>query len=60
METAKSFQSKNKGRGTVINLEQGKIPPQAIELEEAVLGKKSSCACFALPFRGSGSLYYFL
>ncbi len=38
METAKSFQSKNKGRGTVINLEQGKIPPQAIELEEAVLG----------------------
>jgi replicative DNA helicase len=38
METAKSFQSKNKGRGTIINLEQGKIPPQAIELEEAVLG----------------------
>jgi len=38
MDTAKSFQSKNKGKGTIINLEQGKIPPQAIELEEAVLG----------------------
>lgn len=38
METAKSFQSKNKGKGTVINLEQGKIPPQAVDLEEAVLG----------------------
>jgi len=38
METAKSFQSKNKGKGTVINLEQGKIPAQAVDLEEAVLG----------------------
>ncbi len=38
MDTAKSFQPKNKPKGTVINLEQGKIPPQAVDLEEAVLG----------------------
>ncbi len=38
METARSFNPKNKNKGTVISLEQGKIPPQAVELEEAVLG----------------------
>lgn len=38
MEKAKSFQPQNRGKGTVINLEQGKLPPQAIDLEEAVLG----------------------
>ena len=38
METAKSFSPKNQNKGTVINLEQGKIPPQALDLEEAVLG----------------------
>ena len=27
-----------KKKGSIIGLEQGKIPPQAIELEEAVLG----------------------
>ncbi|MDH3322926.1 MAG: replicative DNA helicase, partial [Flavobacteriaceae bacterium] len=38
METAQSFQPKKNIRGNVINLEQGKIPPQAVDLEEAVLG----------------------
>ena len=38
METAKSLPLKNKNKGTIINLEQGKVPPQAINLEEAVLG----------------------
>lgn len=38
MEKAKSFQSPSRNKGTVINLEQGKLPPQAIDLEEAVLG----------------------
>ena len=38
METAKSFIAKKQNKGTVINLEQGKIPPQALDLEEAVLG----------------------
>lgn len=38
MDSARSLSYKNKGKGTIINLEQGKIPPQAIDLEEAVLG----------------------
>src|SRR5210317_1726952 len=38
MDSARSISYKNKGKGTIINLEQGKIPPQAIDLEEAVLG----------------------
>ena len=38
MDTAKSFISNKTKKGTVINLEQGKIPPQAVDLEEAVLG----------------------
>ncbi len=38
MESAKSFTAQNKKKGTVINLEQGKIPPQAVDLEEAVIG----------------------
>ncbi len=38
MDTAKSFISNKSKKGTVINLEQGKIPPQAVDLEEAVLG----------------------
>jgi len=38
MESAKSVSYSNKGKGTIINLEQGKIPPQALDLEEAVLG----------------------
>ena len=38
MESAKSVSYNNKGKGTIINLEQGKIPPQALDLEEAVLG----------------------
>jgi len=38
MDTAKSFISNKGKKGTVINLEQGKIPPQAVDLEEAVLG----------------------
>jgi len=38
MEKAKSFKPQIRSKGTVINLEQGKLPPQAIDLEEAVLG----------------------
>ena len=34
----KPFKNTNKPKGNVIGLEQGKLPPQAIELEEAVLG----------------------
>jgi len=38
MEKAQLLQSKGLKKGTIINLEQGKLPPQAIDLEEAVLG----------------------
>ena len=38
MKNLQSISSKNIKRSTVINLEKGKIPPQAVELEEAVLG----------------------
>ena len=38
MDSAKSLSYNQKGKGTIISLEQGKIPPQALDLEEAVLG----------------------
>ena len=38
MEKARSPQNLNYNTGNVISLERGKIPPQAIELEEVVLG----------------------
>jgi len=38
MEKNKPIQAKNQSSGTVISLQQGKLPPQALELEEAVLG----------------------
>jgi replicative DNA helicase len=38
MEKATSYSSNISKKGTVINLEQGKLPPQALDLEEAVLG----------------------
>ena len=38
MDSARGYSYQNKGKGTIINLEQGKLPPQAIDLEEAVLG----------------------
>ena len=38
MEKSKSIQVNKQSSGTVISLQQGKLPPQAIELEEAVLG----------------------
>ena len=38
MDSARSVSYQNKGKGTIINLEQGKLPPQALDLEEAVLG----------------------
>ena len=38
MEKAKVIQSKGMKLGNIINLEQGKLPPQAVDLEEAVLG----------------------
>ena len=38
MDNSKSIQSDKYQTGTVISLQQGKLPPQAIDLEEAVLG----------------------
>ena len=38
MEKARSPQNYNYSSGNVINLEKGKIPPQAVDLEEVVLG----------------------
>ncbi|NJW54206.1 replicative DNA helicase [Salinimicrobium oceani] len=38
MEKAKAPQNLNYNSGNVINLEKGKIPPQAVDLEEVVLG----------------------
>ena len=38
MEKSRATQPKNNSTGNVISLQQGKLPPQAIELEEAVLG----------------------
>ena len=38
MEEIKSFASSARSSGSVIPLEKGKIPPQAVDLEEAVLG----------------------
>jgi replicative DNA helicase len=38
MEKPKQFATKRSNKGTVISLEKGKLPPQAIDLEQAVLG----------------------
>jgi len=38
MEKVQQAQQSNYGRGNVISLEKGKIPPQATDLEEVVLG----------------------
>ena len=38
MEKSKPIDPKVPQSGTVINLKQGKLPPQALDLEEAVLG----------------------
>ena len=38
MEQSKQFSSNKAKKGTVISLEKGKLPPQAVELEQAVLG----------------------
>ncbi|HET8839561.1 MAG TPA: replicative DNA helicase [Flavobacteriaceae bacterium] len=38
MEKVKAIQPTNYSRGNVISLEKGKLPPQAIDLEEVVLG----------------------
>ena len=38
MEEIKSFAQTNRNQGNIIPLEKGKIPPQAVDLEEAVLG----------------------
>lgn len=38
MENTKPMQTTNSRQGNVINLERGKVPPQAIDLEEVVLG----------------------
>jgi replicative DNA helicase len=38
MKQAKPYQNIRSDRNSIINLEKGKIPPQAIDLEEVVLG----------------------
>ncbi|WP_093023692.1 replicative DNA helicase [Pustulibacterium marinum] len=38
MENTQPMQTTNPRKGNVINLERGKVPPQAIDLEEVVLG----------------------
>ena len=38
MEQSKQFSPSKAKKGTVISLEKGKLPPQAVELEQAVLG----------------------
>ena len=38
MENLQPIRTKNVKKGTLINLEKGKLPPQAVDLEEAVLG----------------------
>ncbi|MDJ0646078.1 MAG: replicative DNA helicase [Flavobacteriaceae bacterium] len=38
MEKLQPVRTKNIKKGTLINLEKGKLPPQAVDLEEAVLG----------------------
>ncbi|MGB2472269.1 MAG: DnaB-like helicase N-terminal domain-containing protein, partial [Flavobacteriaceae bacterium] len=38
MKQPESFKNFSTDRSKIISLEQGKIPPQAIELEEVVLG----------------------
>ena len=38
MENLQPIRTKNVKKGTIINLEKGKLPPQAVDLEEAVLG----------------------
>ncbi|MBS3738826.1 MAG: replicative DNA helicase [Psychroflexus sp.] len=38
MENQKSFSNKNTKKGNVISLQKGKIPPQAVDLEDVVLG----------------------
>ena len=38
MKNLQSIQTKSIKKGTLINLEKGKLPPQAVDLEEAVLG----------------------
>ncbi len=38
MEETKSFAGKKRDTSRIVSLEKGKLPPQALELEEAVLG----------------------
>lgn len=38
MEKVSSKYSYGSGKGNIVNLEKGKIPPQAVDLEEAVIG----------------------
>ena len=38
MEKPKPFIGRKIDKSTIINLERGKIPPQAVDLEEVVLG----------------------
>src|SRR5699024_12093611 len=38
METISKKQSHSSGAGNLVNLERGKVPPQAIDLVEATLG----------------------
>ena len=38
MEKSKSIKINKQKPGTIISLQQGKLPPQALDLEEAVIG----------------------
>ena len=38
MEKTQSFSGKKVDKSKIISLEKGKVPPQAVDLEEAVLG----------------------
>ena len=38
MKQSASFQGLSIDKNSIINLEKGKLPPQAIDLEEVVLG----------------------
>ena len=38
MEKTQSYSGKKVDKSKIISLEKGKVPPQAVDLEEAVLG----------------------
>ena len=45
MKQPNQIQGYKVDKSTIINLERGKIPPQALDLEEVVLGVVAATAC---------------